>query len=197
VVRRDEPNAFALPGGHIYVYQGLVDRAQSPDELAGVLAHEIGHVAHRDGARTVLQAAGLSFLFGMMLGDFVGGGAVVVAAKTVLDSSYSRRLEAAADRYSVALMTEAGGDPHALAVVLARIASDKDEGMNLLSDHPETRDRIGAINAAAPSGATAPLLDAADWSALKQICALPPPGGAGPENAGVAKVDGDGATSNH
>jgi hypothetical protein len=94
-------------------------------------------------------------------------------------------------------MTEAGGDPHALAAVLARIASDKDEGMKLLSDHPETRDRIGAINAAAPSGATAPLLDAADWSALKQICASPPQGGGGPENGGAAKVDGDGATSNH
>ncbi len=197
VVRRDEPNAFALPGGHIYVYRGLIDRAQSPDELAGVLAHEIGHVAHRDGARTVLQAAGLSFLFGMMLGDFVGGGAVVIAAKTVLRSSYSRRVEAAADRYSVALMTEAGGDPHALAAILARIVSDRDEGMKLLRDHPETRDRIGAINAAAPSAATAPLLDAADWSALKQICASPPQGDAEPENGGAAKVDSDGATSNH
>ena len=75
VVRRADFNAFALPGGHIYAFQGLIDRAQTPDEVAGVLAHEIGHVAHRDGTRTVLQAAGLSFLFGMMLGDFVGGGA--------------------------------------------------------------------------------------------------------------------------
>ena len=101
MVRRSDFNAFALPGGHIYVFQGLIDRAQSPDELAGVLAHEIGHVAHRDGTRTVLQTAGLSFLFGMMLGDFFGGGAVVIAAKTVLRSSYSRRVEAAADTYSV------------------------------------------------------------------------------------------------
>ena len=81
VVRRAEPNAMALPGGHIYVDDGLIAKAQTPDELAGVLAHEIGHVAHRDGTRTVLQTAGLSFLFGMMLGDFVGGGAVVIAAQ--------------------------------------------------------------------------------------------------------------------
>ncbi|HEX4043074.1 MAG TPA: M48 family metallopeptidase, partial [Xanthobacteraceae bacterium] len=73
VVRRDEPNAMALPGGHIYVDDGLIAQAQTPDELAGVLAHEIGHVARRDGTRAVLQTAGLSFLFGMMLGDFVGG----------------------------------------------------------------------------------------------------------------------------
>ena len=115
VVRRPEPNAFALPGGQIYVYEGLIDKAEAPDELAGVLAHEMGHVAHRDGMRTVLQTAGLSFLFGIMLGDFVGGGAVVIAARTVLKSSYSRHVEAAADAYSVDLMRRAGGDQHALA----------------------------------------------------------------------------------
>ncbi len=81
VVRRPEANAIALPGGHIYVFQGLIDKAETPDELAGVIAHEIGHVAHRDGTRSVLQAAGLSFLFGMLLGDFVGGGAVIFAGQ--------------------------------------------------------------------------------------------------------------------
>ena len=171
VVRRADLNAFALPGGHIYAFQGLIDRAQSPDEVAGVLAHEIGHVAHRDGTRTVLQAAGLSFLFGMMLGDFVGGGAVVIAARTVVRSSYSRRVEASADLYSVDLMHKVGGDPRALAAILARVTADKDEGMKILADHPETKDRIIAINAVAPNDATTPLLDAADWAALKQICA--------------------------
>jgi Zn-dependent protease with chaperone function len=174
VVRRAEPNAVALPGGHIYVYDGLIAKAQTPDELAGVLAHEIGHVAHRDGTRTVLQTAGLSFLFGMMLGDFVGGGAVVIAARTVLKSSYSRRVEAAADAYSVDLMAKAGGDSHALGAILARIVDDKDggkdPGMKLLLDHPETKGRIAAINAIAVSRATVPLVTAAEWSALKQIC---------------------------
>jgi Zn-dependent protease with chaperone function len=178
VVRRAEPNAMALPGGRIYVYDGLIEQAQSPDELAGVLAHEIGHVARRDGTRTVLQTAGLSFLFGMMLGDFVGGGAVVIAARTVLKSSYSRRVEAAADAYSVDLMAKAGGDPHALGAILARIVADKDHGIKILLDHPETRDRIAAIDAVAVTGATAPLLDTADWSALKQICSALPPKGA-------------------
>jgi Zn-dependent protease with chaperone function len=196
VVRRDEPNAFALPGGHIYVYQGLIDQAQSPDELAGVLAHEIGHVAHRDGTRTVLQTAGLSFLFGMMLGDFVGGGAVVIAAKTVLRSSYSRRVEASADAYSVALMNEAGGNAHALATILSHIMSDKEHGMKILLDHPETKERISAIDALAGAGAAGPLLDAGDWSALKQICALPA-GGAASGNGPATKADSDGAATNH
>ncbi len=174
VVRRPEPNAVALPGGRVYVNQGLVDQAQTPDELAGVLAHEMGHVAARDGTRVVLQTAGLSFLFGMMLGDFVGGGAVVIAAKTVLKSSYSRRVESAADAYSTALMQKAGGDPHALGVILARIVADKAHGMAILRDHPETKDRISAINAVAAGAATAPFLDMAEWGALKQICAALP-----------------------
>jgi Zn-dependent protease with chaperone function len=175
VVRRNEPNAFALPGGHIYLFQGLITRAQSPDELAGVLAHEVGHVAHRDGTRTVLQAAGLSFLFGMMLGDFVGGGAVVIAAKTVLRSSYSRHVEADADTYSVGLMGKIGGDQRALAAILARIVSDKEEGLKILRDHPETKERISAINAMATGGpgAATPLLDAAQWRAVKAMCGTP------------------------
>lgn len=186
VVRRSEANAIALPGGHIYVYDGLIEKAQTPDELAGVLAHEIGHVAHRDGTRAVLQTAGLSFLFGMMLGDFVGGGAVVIAGRAVLRSSYSRRVEIAADAYSVNLMQRAGGDAHALAAILARIVGDKDHGMKLLLDHPETKDRIAAINAAAAPRPVVPLLDPAQWSALRQICsslpakdAMPPAADAG------------------
>jgi Zn-dependent protease with chaperone function len=195
VVRRPDVNAFALPGGHIYVYQGLIDKAETPDELAGVLAHEMGHVAHRDGTRTVLQTAGLSFLFGMMLGDFVGGGAVVIAARTVLKSSYSRKVEAQADDYSVALMSKLGGDAHALAAILARLVSDTKEGLKILLDHPETRDRISAINATATAPATAQLLDQAEWSALKQICAPLPSGGDTTKSGTANKADDDGAAA--
>jgi Zn-dependent protease with chaperone function len=174
VVRRTEANAIALPGGHIYVFAGLVRRAQSPDELAGVIAHEIGHVAHRDGTRSLLQSAGLSFLFGMLLGDFTGGGVVVVEAKTVVQSAYSREVEAAADLYGVGLMFKAGGEPSAFAAILDRIAGAIEPGVKILLDHPQTKDRIAAITAAigAQPGAAAPqpLLAPAEWAALKRIC---------------------------
>ncbi|MCC6780544.1 MAG: M48 family metallopeptidase [Hyphomicrobiales bacterium] len=170
VVRQSEDNAFALPGGHVYVFKGIIDEARTPDELAGVIAHEIGHVVHRDGTRTVLQGAGLSFLFGMLLGDFVGGGAVVVAAKTLLKNRYSRDVENAADLYGVALMSQVGGDPRALASLLQRIAGTH-AGPKILLDHPETRDRVAAIEAAAGTAPRRPLLDQAEWAALKSICA--------------------------
>jgi Zn-dependent protease with chaperone function len=172
VVRKSDANAIALPGGRIYVFHGLIEKSATPDELAGVLAHEIGHIARRDGTRSVLQAAGLSFLFGMLLGDFVGGGAVIYVAKTILQSSYSRDVEAAADAYSVDLMTKVGGDPHALSAILKRIAGNIDGWAKILVDHPDTRDRSAAIEAA-PRGNPQPLLEPAQWSALRQICAAP------------------------
>lgn len=171
VVRRPEANALALPGGQIYVFSGLIEKADTADEVAGVIAHEIGHVAQRDGTQAVLQGAGLSFLFGMLLGDFVGGGAVVIAAKTVLQSSYSREAESSADRYGAELMKKAGGNVHALATMLSKLGGATEPGMKILLDHPETKARIAAINRIAADGATVPFLTAAEWAALKRICA--------------------------
>ena len=170
VVRRKEANAIALPGGRIYVFQGLIAKADSPDQVAGVLAHEIGHVAHHDGTRSVLQTGGLSLMFGMLLGDFVGGGAVVIAAKTVLRSSYSRGVEASADDYGARLMNKTGGDARALAVILGKIGGATEPGMKILLDHPETKARIAAIEKIAGPRPARPFLEAGDWAALKRIC---------------------------
>lgn len=172
VVRRDETNAIALPGGRIYVFAQLVQEARSPDELAGVIAHEMGHIAHRHGTRSVLQTAGLSVLFGLVLGDFVGGGAVILAARTVLQLAYSREVETAADVYSVSVMQRAGGDPRALGAFLQRIAGAVEPGMKILLNHPEAKERAARIDALAGAvqQSRAPLLSAADWAALKRIC---------------------------
>jgi predicted Zn-dependent protease len=190
VVHRDEVNAFALPGGYVYVFEGIIDKAESADELAGVIAHEIGHVAHRDGVRTVMQAGGLSFLFGMLIGDFSGGGAAMIAARTVMQSSYSRETEAAADDYGARLVIKLGRDPRALGAILLRIAGTPGPLNKILLDHPEAKDRAAAIEAiagprptpavvkggdgsivkAGGSGAAA-LLSAAEWRALKRVCA--------------------------
>ena len=170
VVRRKESNAIALPGGNVYIFEGLVDAARTPDELAGVIAHEIGHVAHRDGTRSILQAAGLSFLFGMLLGDFTGGGVVVIAARKIVESSYSRDVESDADRYGVDLMSKTGGDARALGTMLERIAGSIEPGITILRDHPGTKARVELINTISPPRRGAPLLDAAEWAALKRIC---------------------------
>jgi Zn-dependent protease with chaperone function len=170
VLRRPEANAMALPGGWIYVFRGLIEKAETPDELAGVIAHEIGHVNHRDGTRKVLESAGLSLLFGMLLGDFTGGGAVVIAARMTIQSAYSREVEAAADTYGVTLMSKTGGNPRALGTILARIGGATEPAMKMLLDHPETNARVAAIDAMAGASIGAPMLDEAEWTAVKQIC---------------------------
>jgi Zn-dependent protease with chaperone function len=180
VVRRPEANAITLPGGYIYVFAGLVDRARTPDELAGVIAHEVGHVANRDGTRTVIGAAGLSLLLGVLLGDFFGGGATMMAAQTVLQTSHTREVETDADRYAVGLMSGIGGDARALGRILLRVAGTTHSGPLILHDHPETEQRVAAIEAMAPppladvrngGGRHRPLLEQAEWAALKDICA--------------------------
>jgi Zn-dependent protease with chaperone function len=171
VVRRGEANAFALPGGHIYVFDGLIEKSESPDELAGVIGHEMGHVAHRDGTRSILQGAGLSFVFGMVLGDFVGGGAMVFAAKTILQLSYSRDVEIKADIYGLELLNKVGGDAHKLGGILDRIAGAIEPGVKILLDHPQTKERVALIDRLAASGPYVALLSPPEWGALKQICA--------------------------
>jgi Zn-dependent protease with chaperone function len=181
VIRRPEANAIALPGGRVYVFQGLLAKADNPDELAGAIAHEMGHVAHRDGVRMVMQAAGLSFLFGMLIGDFSGGGVAVLAMRSVLQSSYSRETEAAADAYGANLIGRLGRDPRALGAILIRIAGTPGPMAKILLDHPEAQERAAAIDALAagarlPAGtnAVAALLDASEWAALRRICAATP-----------------------
>jgi Zn-dependent protease with chaperone function len=171
VIRREEANAIALPGGHVYVFKGLIDQADSADEVAGVIAHELGHVANRDGTRSILQATGLSLIFGMLLGDFVGGGAVVLASESLLKSAYSREAESRADDFAVRTIQAAGGDPRALGRFLGRIAGKARSG-SIFLDHPATPDRVARIDAIAlPQSGGATLLDAAEWRALKRICA--------------------------
>lgn len=172
VVDSSMENAFALPGGRIVFMRALIERAEKPDEVAGVLAHELGHVAHRDAMRAVIHAGGISFLIGTLLGDFTGAGALVIGSKFLLSNRYSRQNETDADDFAIDVMTKAGGDVRALGAFLRRVARMPGERrLELLLTHPVTDDRIAAIEKAAPAGGGRPLLDEAEWRALKAICA--------------------------
>ena len=170
VVRRPEPNAFALAGGHIYVLQGLIEDAKDVDEVAAIIAHELGHVANRDGIRSVIQSGGLSLIFGMVLGDFVGGAAIVVAAQMLLKAAYSRRQEAAADDFAVRTLQELNANPRALATFLDRVARNASPSSIFLG-HPSVPERVARINATAlKPERDIPLLSNREWDALRRIC---------------------------
>jgi predicted Zn-dependent protease len=171
VIDSAQSNAFTLPGGHIYLMRGLIEAARHPDEVAGVLAHELGHMANRDSMRAVIHAGGMAFLVGTLLGDFTGAGALVITTKYLLGNRYSRSNEVDADAFAVDLMTRSGGDVRALGGFLMRIANEPGERRReILLSHPVTEDRVAAIDRAAPPGPRKPLLSDAEWRALRVIC---------------------------
>jgi Zn-dependent protease with chaperone function len=170
------PNAIALPGGRIYLFKALLDKAESVDEIAGVLAHEMGHVAHRDGLRKMIQAGGTSYLLGLLLGDVTGGGAIVIVSRYLVDSAHSREAEIAADDYAGRTMLALGRPAHPMALLLRRIETGRNEDGNdfrvpaFLSTHPLTDERLKALEKQIPSRPGEPLLSHEQWRALKEIC---------------------------
>lgn len=167
-------NAFAAPGGQIVIMRGLIDQAQSPDEVAAVLAHEIGHVEARDTTRNALRAAGSAGLLSLVLGDFAGGSAVVVVAEYTLNASYTREAEAAADVFALNMLAASGTDAAALATFFDSLEGIERTLPDLpiyLSSHPETVDRAEAARQFADTqGQTSPILRDSEWAALKTIC---------------------------
>ena len=170
-------NAFALPGGRIYLFRPILDKAEGPDEVAGVLAHEIGHVVHRDAMRALVHGGALSLAIGMVLGDVTGGSTLAILGKILVGQAYSRENEAEADRVSVDLMDKAGADPRAINQFFRRITpfgQPRERSItDLLAGHPVTQDRMAAVDALAAERQgreRRPILDRAAWQALKTIC---------------------------
>ncbi len=170
VLRSAIPNAFALPGGRVYILSALLDRARSPDELAGVLAHEFGHVSHRDGVRRLIRDGGTGFLVGLLFGDVSGAGAALYAARSLLSSAYSRDIEAGADGFAIDIMHKLGRPTAPLGDLLLRITGPEAAAFSILSDHPLTPERVDRLAQANSRPSGPPLLDGPAWRALQAIC---------------------------
>ncbi len=150
-------NAFALPGGYVYVTRGLLALVNDEAELAGVLGHEIGHVITRHGAQRQTAALGASVI-GAVLGAVVGNSAVSQAVglgSQGLVASYSRDQEYQADMLGVRYLAAAGYDPYAQADFLAAMGEnskieaqisgqDGEPQGNWLASHPATPERVAA-----------------------------------------------------
>jgi len=176
VVDHPTVNALATPGGSIAVLRGLLDRTDNAEELAGVLAHEIQHVLHRDATRAILRQASTAVLVAALVGDVSGVIAFgVQSARTLGDFRYSREAERAADRDGLALLQHAGVDPAGMLAFFR--AMEKLEGSQpalarYVSTHPGATERLQALaaaTAAAPRPTTR-LLAGYDWEDIKKIC---------------------------
>ena len=174
VMRHEMVNAFAAPGGQVVLVEGLIKQAKSPDEVAAVLGHEIGHVEARDATRGALRAAGSAGLLSMVFGDFAGGTTAVVIAEYTLNASYTREAEAEADTYARSMLNAANVSTAGMSDFFGSLGDLESQMPDLpiyLSSHPDTDDRAQrAAEFAQTQGVTTPILDELEWAALQAIC---------------------------
>lgn len=174
VIANETANAIALPGGKIYVFEGLLEKAGNVDELAGVLAHELGHVKNRDGLRNLIYNGGTSFLIGLLFGDVTGSSAIIFASRELFHASHSRDAERNADRTTIEVMRKLGRSPKPMGEFLLRVTGkEKGKGLALISSHPLSEDRLARMSEEDAPPSAPPLLTAAEWGALKAICKSP------------------------
>lgn len=162
------PNAGAIPGDHIIVTSGLIDIADSPDMVAGVLAHEIAHLELRHPTQGVISNLGIAATISLILGGS-GAGDIAYLATAM---SYSRDMETEADIRGLELLHKAGLKADGLAAFFKLMAAREEEkGGGLmpdwLSSHPGLEDRA-EYSASDTSGAAA--LTDTEWQSLKQVC---------------------------
>ncbi len=151
VLDLEEVNASSLPGGFVYVNRGLLEKAESDDELAGVLAHEIAHVAARHSVKRLQASMGYGLLQALAVGSGADARAVRGAqyALTQIFLAYARGDELTADRLAVTMMREAGYDPHAMVRFLEKLKEvhrEKGPRGHYLRTHPYMADRVRVIH---------------------------------------------------
>ncbi|HEY6141768.1 MAG TPA: M48 family metallopeptidase [Thermoanaerobaculia bacterium] len=157
IVDDPEVNAFSLPGGHVYVNRGLIDRADKADELAAVMSHEIAHVVARHAIKQAQQAQEINALGSILLGN--NPNALSQLAAQVLAGGamarFSRADEKQADDMGLDLMYRAGYDAHGMLDFFNKLLAMEQGGDNAVTrffrDHPGTSDRIADIQGRLPN----------------------------------------------
>ncbi len=170
-------NAFALPGGYVVLTHGLLREATEPGEVAGVLAHEIGHVTHHHPEQQLIRVAGMQVLISVATGTSGGNDASSLAGLAAILKS-SRDAESEADAYAVAMLGAVRIDPLALKHFLEKILREEGKisgGLfshwgTIFSTHPITTERIAKIKPLPAGSALKPALSDKQWKDLKAIC---------------------------
>jgi predicted Zn-dependent protease len=179
-----EINAFALPGGPVWVNRGAIEAARNESQLAGVLAHEIAHISQRHSAQQLSNAmvANLGFnLLGALLGNSGGATAANIAARYVASGAFlkfSRDDEREADRVGALMMARAGWDPHGMIELMQTIREQQRRDPSsvevFFSNHPAPADRIAGLNRVVPKRRTGTRDSAAFQSIRARLKNMPP-----------------------
>ena len=183
VIDADMINAFATPGGFIVIHSGLLERTERPEELAGVLAHEMQHVLNHHGIKALVRQLPFRLLLGAVMGDASVFTGAVEAIGVVGLLRYQRRDEEEADRKGLAILQAASVDPEGMPdffEILQREALDVSGVLTYLSTHPNTGWRIAVLDsliAAGPATPIEPLLPGIEWETTRAACFASSAGG--------------------
>jgi hypothetical protein len=180
VLDNETVNALAAPGGAIVVYRGLVESVQTPEELAGVLAHELQHVLLQHGTRAVLREVPVRIGISLITG---GAGAPAVAMDVAANLGalrYRRGDEEAADREGMRMLQEAHIDPTGMIRFFDRLLArdgSRTGPLAYLSSHPQTVARVRQLTALASAAQYTPrsLMTDAEWAEVQAACDAPAP----------------------
>jgi predicted Zn-dependent protease len=143
----DTVNAVALPGGHILVFSGLLSEVASENELAMILAHELGHYAHRDHLKGLGRGFGITFVTSLIFGQNSSITGLVGELVMSFESRYSQAQEAAADAYALDLLVARYGHAGGAVDFFTRLAKETgNRWAYLLASHPHPQDRIDKLN---------------------------------------------------
>jgi predicted Zn-dependent protease len=175
IVNDSSVNAFSIPGGHVYINTGLIAQADKVDMLAGVMAHEISHIVHRDVLKQVEQQQEISTIGSILLGQNPNALSQIVAQVLAggAMAHFSRGDEKAADDAGLQFMTAAGYDPHGMLEMFQKLLA-LDRGGNssvarFFQDHPGTQDRINDITSRINAmGRTSGIVDDPDYQAIRR-----------------------------
>ncbi len=179
VVKSDVVNAFALPGGYIVVFTGLLKKAETGEEVAGVLGHELNHVLQRHGLERIVRQLGLVAVVSIVLGDQQGlAGLMKRLGVEFMTLKFGREQETEADMTGLQLLVRAKIDPSGMISFFQRLA-EKDEGrMEWLSTHPMSQgraERLKAEVAAMPKLSPTPF--SFEWGEIQKSLGISPAAG--------------------
>ena len=182
----EQVNALALPGGPIVIFEGLIDKAESPEELAGVLAHEIQHILLRHSTRGILRNLAKSMLVTLFLGDVNSVMEGIIQLAGQLETlGLSREMEAEADQKGMELILAANIDPHGMIRIFKKLmqedfsqkklpkgkpVSEENDISSYFSTHPSSQNRLARLEKQMRSHENriwTPLFPNLDWNEIK------------------------------
>lgn len=141
VVKDKQVNAFALPGGIIVVYSGIIQNMHSYEELAALLGHEVTHINNRHSLRSILKSMSVSTAVSLVFGNASSG--IINSASQLNQLSYSRKLESEADKTGIELLYKNHINPNGMVKLMQDLeAIEKIKTIGFLSSHPLTNERI-------------------------------------------------------